>query len=248
MDASILSFAGTAGLGVLGVVRGAFLELRNNAADEVAELRSALWEAQRVDPMTGLANRLALVEELAARQAHGGSWSLVRFDLDGFKQVNDTYGHAAGDLVLVEAARRLEIGMPEHGLCVRIHGDEFAMVVPFAAAVAAVLMERVAELVAKPMRLGAVRLTVRTSVGLADGGGDVDPETLMDRADQAVYRSKRTHRPEIWQVPGGQVVSLPGAPAVYVTDMDAVSLVLAGGLPDYQRQEQAGRGSKAVAS
>jgi diguanylate cyclase (GGDEF)-like protein len=203
-------------------------ELGRKAADGAAKLRAALWQEQQFDPMTGLHNRRALVDELEARQAHGGVWSLVRFDADRFKEVNDTFGHATGDLVLCEVARRLVIGAGEHGFSVRIHGDEFAIVTPFTADVAAVLMERVAELVAQPMRLECgVRLTVRMSVGLVDGSVDADPETLLDLADQAVYRSKRSHLPVVWQSPAP--LALPGSPTVYLADLDEVQLLLAGG-------------------
>jgi diguanylate cyclase (GGDEF)-like protein len=200
MDTGTLALAGTSVAMVAGVTLMVSAELGRKAANEAARLRAALWQEQRFDPMTGLHNRRALVDELKARQAHGGAWSLVRFDADRFKEINDTFGHAIGDLVLVEVAQRLAIGAGEHGFPVRIHGDEFAIVSPFAADAAVLLMERVAELVAQPMRLECgVRLTVRMSVGLVDGGVDAEPEALMDFADQAVYRSKRCHRLVVWQ-------------------------------------------------
>ncbi|NUR59421.1 MAG: GGDEF domain-containing protein [Catenulispora sp.] len=235
MDASTFGLLGVGGIGLSGaftIARAACLEFRNNLTDEMAKLRTALWAAQRFDPMTGLPNRQALIEELTMRQAQGGSWALVRFDIDEFKKLNDSLGHSAGDLALEEFARRLLVatGTPEHAICARIHGDEFAMVVPYSAEIGAVVMERVAEAIAQPMQLGAVRREVTASIGLVDGDAETDPETLMHRADQAVYRSKRTHKPEIWRPRGAQTVSLPGCPDVVVDDLDAVPLVSAGGV------------------
>jgi diguanylate cyclase (GGDEF)-like protein len=204
-----LDVLATVGCG-LGVAGGFGLLAAAELRQKVVKLNAALWREQRTDPMTGLRNRRALVDELAIRQAQGGAWSLVRFDLDKFKLVNDTHGHAAGDLVLCEFARRLEASSGEHTLVARIHGDEFAMVVPVAADAAVPLMEGIARQVAQPLRLmSGVRISIRTSIGVAAGSGDVDPETLMHRADLAVYGSKRTGRPVVWKPVRAAAVERP---------------------------------------
>ncbi|NEK70993.1 MAG: GGDEF domain-containing protein, partial [Xanthomonas perforans] len=78
------------------------------------------------DDLTGLLNRAGFLQAAESR-LHSGTLSLLLLDLDGFKFVNDVYGHKAGDRVLVEVARRLRDALPENGLAARLGGDEFAV-------------------------------------------------------------------------------------------------------------------------
>ncbi|MEV6967600.1 GGDEF domain-containing protein [Hamadaea sp. NPDC051192] len=241
--------AASAGLGLIAISVRASIRRERRTLAELDELRASLWMAEHVDPMTGLRNRRTLIEELTARQAQGGSWSLVRFDLDKFGAVNKRYGHENANFVLQEVARRLEIGAGEHGLAMRMHGDEFAIIAPYSADIAAPVMERVAESVACPIRIQAdptliepastdqidgdaaeLVITVTTSVGLVDGDSTVDLTTLLDRADLAVYVSKGSKQVEVWQPPAATAVQLPGSPTVTVADLDSVPLVFAGGV------------------
>jgi diguanylate cyclase (GGDEF)-like protein len=181
---------------------------REAAAVELATARLAC----RTDVLTGLPNRLALDEELAARRVSDRPWSLVMLDLDKFKDVNDTFGHAVGDELLVEIARRLEVGAGEHGLAARLAGDEFALVLPFAAEVAAPLTRRVLDAVRQPMLLASgVRYQAGMSAGVVESDPDTTSAELKRRADLALYRAKVTR---------GQVVvwttelAMPARPAV----------------------------------
>nr|WP_297429116.1 diguanylate cyclase [uncultured Actinotalea sp.] len=150
------------------------------------------------DPLTGLANRLLVsstVEAALARShRHGTPTTLLLVDLDGFKGVNDTFGHAAGDVVLVATADRLRTAVRTRDLVGRIGGDEFVVV---AEGVdddgAAALAERVRHLLAHPVDVDGGTVTVTASVGVAVHSGD-DPaavSTVLTQADAAMYDAKR---------------------------------------------------------
>src|SRR2546423_14317044 len=91
------------------------------------ELQNQLTHRALHDPLTGLGNRALLAERLG--EALDGPFALMMLDLDGFKDINDTLGHPAGDELLVEVARRLRAVAPD-GAVVRLGGDEFAILVP----------------------------------------------------------------------------------------------------------------------
>jgi diguanylate cyclase (GGDEF)-like protein/PAS domain S-box-containing protein len=153
------------------------------------------------DTLTGLANRSAFTDRLelalARGRRSGNPVSLLMADLDGFKPVNDTHGHHAGDAVLVEVADRLRAAIRETDLAARVGGDEFAVIVEDTgsdpAAAAGDLAERLADAVAAAIRLphgGQVRVSI--SIGVATSGPDSDADTLMREADRDLYVHKRT--------------------------------------------------------
>jgi diguanylate cyclase (GGDEF)-like protein len=156
------------------------------------------------DEVTGLANRRALLRDLPAALSralrNGWSVALVYLDLDRFKAVNDTYGHAAGDAVLREAARRLRTAVRAHDVVARLGGDEFVLllsdlVTDADAAAAAVIAHATAALTA-PFALpdggGAhVGVSAGCSVFPRDGS---DGASLLADADAKMYRSKHAHR------------------------------------------------------
>lgn len=163
----------------------------------------------RHDALTGLLNRYSLDEYAAreiARSARGeNELSLVVLDLDNFKQVNDQHGHAAGDQVLVQAARRLHEVIREGDIAFRVGGEEFLVLLPGAGHEVA---PRVAErlrmaLVDRPFECLDRSMTVSTSVGVVtfDPLRD-DWESLLRRADQALYRAKGMGRNRV-EVAGG---------------------------------------------
>ena len=148
------------------------------------------------DPLTGLRNRAGLEEEVERRLALSdvhGQTVLLYLDLDGFKSVNDTYGHAAGDALLRQLAHRLRNATGPDDLVARIGGDEFVVVTSGLDAAAAVQAgERIsAELSRRPYDLGRDTARVGASVGLAVHPiHGCDFETLFSAADVALYQAK----------------------------------------------------------
>ncbi len=153
----------------------------------------------RHDPLTALPNRVLLEERLAehcraARSGHG-AFALLYLDLDGFKAVNDTHGHAAGDRLLSELGRRLAREVREGETAARIGGDEFAFLLP-GIVDRATARGRAAALIAAvecPVELRAglmVRVGGTIGVTLAPADG-FDPHALLLNADDALYRGKR---------------------------------------------------------
>ncbi|HEV2866688.1 MAG TPA: diguanylate cyclase, partial [Allosphingosinicella sp.] len=150
------------------------------------------------DPLTGLANRRAFLVALEARLADpgGSDFALALIDLDGFKPINDTFGHAAGDSVLVEVSARLKRQAGAGALVARIGGDEFALILPPASASAAAKSaERVCRSLGEPYRIAGREFRISACCGLIvlrPGGCDVT--AALVRADAALYRGKQIGR------------------------------------------------------
>ena len=155
------------------------------------------------DALTGLANRAALLERMNAALAHmgeqpGGVLTVHILDLDGFKQVNDTLGHAAGDNLLKELASRLKSSLGETDMVARLGGDEFA-IIQIATGdqreAAIELAVKTLELVATPFQLEAQEVSVGTSIGIALAPANgTDAAELLKKADLALYRVKSEGR------------------------------------------------------
>ncbi len=183
-----------------------------------AELLAANERLSRLaalDPLTGLANRRQFQERLrqnlAQHHRHGTAGSLVTLDLDHFKQVNDTYGHATGDLVLMEAAARMTASLRPTDLPARVGGEEFAVLLPdsdigTAVTVAERLRTTLAAMVVFAPDGRPVRITA--SIGVAAWQhDDRDERDLLERADQALYAAKHAGRDNIRiAVPGLSIV------------------------------------------
>jgi len=153
------------------------------------------------DSLTGLANRSLLSDRLtqAIAQANRQRWSgaVLFVDLDRFKQVNDTLGHARGDQLLAETARRLEDSVRDVDSVARISGDEFAIVLANLTRVedAGVVAQKVLDALARPFQLGDREAAVSASIGIAifpENGQDAD--TLLTLADSAMYQAKESGR------------------------------------------------------
>lgn len=184
--------------------KGRFLGWRGVGSD-ITDLRlsgSDAVRAARRDPMTGIANRLLVREQLeeALLRRHAGEsgCALLLVDLDRFKLVNDTLGHAVGDQLLCEVARRLERVGGEKSCVGRLGGDEFAIIwsgPPDHASLAGLAHRVIAE-ISRTFVIGAASLHVGCTIGIAVGG-DGDPtseESLMRSADLALYSAKEDGR------------------------------------------------------
>jgi len=155
------------------------------------ELASAVQARQ--DPLTGLGNRRALYEWLAARASEQCGVGVVFLDLNGFKAINDTWGHAAGDEVLREVALRLPALDGVEGLSARIGGDEFVIAVRASTptAVEAVRTQVANALAASVSAAGQVFI-VSGSIGVAHDPALRDPDQLLGVADREMYDAKRS--------------------------------------------------------
>jgi diguanylate cyclase (GGDEF)-like protein len=153
------------------------------------------------DPLTGLPNRLLLMDRLDQAMARirrePGEVAVLYLDLDGFKAVNDRFGHAHGDAVLIETARRLRRCARESDTVARLGGDEFAVVqsAGIQPEAAEALCRRLLEALSAPMVIGGREVEVGASVGAAFGPGDAtDPAQLLRLADKALYMAKGSGR------------------------------------------------------
>ena len=168
---------------------------------DAVEQRELIVSLARQDPLTRLANRLALAERangiFAGAQRHHGKVGVLLLDLDGFKAINDGLGHSAGDDLLCEVARRFVGALRADDLLVRLGGDEFVVLAPDVGTPAG--MARVAEKLhaslAAPATILGRQVRVTASVGVAIFPDDGDGiEHLMARADSAMYQAKRAGR------------------------------------------------------
>ena len=168
---------------------------------ERVEAEQRLEHLARHDPLTNLPNRAALLEDLgrAMARAHrrGTSVAVLFLDLDGFKVVNDSLGHAVGDGVLVAAADRVRGVLRAGDLLARLGGDEFTVMLEDLAdpAEPVALAERLVQALREPLEIADRRHVVTASIGIAvTKPGDRDPIDLLRQADLAMYRAKELGR------------------------------------------------------
>jgi diguanylate cyclase (GGDEF)-like protein len=171
-------------LALFRIMKGASTRMRALAEESALQARQ--------DSLTGLANRRALHEHLAAALP-SRAVALLLIDLDRFKEINDTLGHAAGDELLVDVGERLTRHLGGPGFVARLGGDEFAVVTADADDEELLrFADALGEVISTPFEIDGVRLHVSASIGLArasaDGG---DSGSLLRHADVAMYRAKR---------------------------------------------------------
>jgi diguanylate cyclase (GGDEF)-like protein/PAS domain S-box-containing protein len=174
---------------------------------DVTTFQRLLEDAERLaqtDALTGISNRRyfdAHLAALLARPSGGGRVGLISLDVDHFKSVNDTYGHAAGDAVLQEVARRIRAAIPSGALAARVGGEEFAVILEDASDYSATA--RLAEHLARTLRstptvVGTMALDITASFGTAQAVvSGSDPRQLTADADHALYRSKAAGRDRV---------------------------------------------------
>lgn len=167
------------------------------AALEAQEAAQAeLEHMARHDTLTGLPNRALFLDHLGtaiAQSARNGNRFAVHYlDLDGFKQVNDTYGHGAGDTLLETTATRLLSSVRAADTVARFGGDEFAILQRDCAGEtdATVLAQRITRAIKEPFEVDGHAARVSVSVGIAFSDAGVDAEELLARADRALYQAK----------------------------------------------------------
>lgn len=189
------------------------LMARKRMSDALRDTVRSGIEAAVIDPLTGLHNRRYAMPHLARiadrAQQSGKPFAVMVADMDHFKQINDTHGHAAGDAVLVETARRLRENLRAVDLVARIGGEEFLIVLPGAGlANARKAAQRLCRMIREtPFEVpGQDRpVTATISIGLtvcdrATNGPDaprLDAEALLDRADRALYEAKAEGRDRV---------------------------------------------------
>jgi len=153
------------------------------------------------DPLTGLPNRILLVDRLqrAMEQVacRGTRLTVAYLDLDGFKAINDTYGHEAGDRLLVALARRMPSALRACDTIARLGGDEFvAVLLDLDDSIGEVVLERLRMAASDPVLLGDVVLQVSVSIGVTHypQAREVDADQLLRQSDQAMYQAKLAGR------------------------------------------------------
>src|SRR5471032_8506 len=186
-------------LASFAMLAGLFLAYRRvQGRERRAQLR--IEHLAHFDMMTGLPNRALLADRLAQETARARRGSLgfavLLFDLDGFKSVNDTWGHAAGDRVLALAAERVRKCVRASDTVGRLGGDEFLAILPETSLDGAIgVATKLREALAEPYALDNATARLSASIGISlfpDHG--LDPEQLQRAADAALYRAKREGR------------------------------------------------------
>lgn len=174
-----------------------FVSARDAALEQIKQLA-------HTDPLTGLANRRLLAIQLeqliAATTRHAVRGAILLIDLDGFKAVNDSHGHDAGDAVLVEIAQRLRAHIRPEDVAGRLGGDEFVVLINNLPVdetqtkdIAVQIAEKLVKLIQTPIEFNASPLTLGASIGIRLVGFDqLDTEAAIREADLAMYHAKQS--------------------------------------------------------
>jgi diguanylate cyclase (GGDEF)-like protein len=167
---------------------------------ELEEARTRIVQLERLadeDALTAIANRRAFIRELsrmiAFTRRYGSASSVVYFDVDGLKQINDTHGHPAGDAALRHVAGILCKNVRSSDLVGRLGGDEFGVILAQtnqeqATAKAVTLAQEIGK---RSLRWGKVKITVSAAYGVYTFSGSDDPQVAIEAADKAMYKQKR---------------------------------------------------------
>ncbi|PZC49677.1 MAG: putative signal transduction protein [Chloroflexi bacterium] len=170
----------------------------NHMTQEVRRREADLLHNALHDRLTGLGNRAMLEKRLeigiAYSGRYGGVVSLLLIDLDNFKHINDSYGHNAGDTLLVTVAERLGDSVDEVGEVIRLGGDEFAVVLDASSLAAEAIGERIRLALSEPVQVEERAITVTASIGVTTSYGEQAAEDLLRQADLAMYAAKAAGR------------------------------------------------------
>jgi len=175
---------------------GVFTDITRRKADA-----EKIWHQANYDKLTDLPNRALLVDRAAAAlhqaRREQASMALMFVDLDRFKHINDHYGHAMGDALLIEVARRIGSVLRKSDTVIRLSGDEFIVLMPMIHQVADAgrVAEKVIETLSTPYVLNENTMSISASAGIAVFPGDgEDIEVLLNHADMAMYKAKERGR------------------------------------------------------
>lgn len=191
----------TAGI-VITTLLAVYLGLASRNSRQLSLANRRVLELAQTDILTGLPNRAFFLERLEEvnllERRRSGAFSILMLDLDRFKNVNDSLGHAAGDALLRQVARRLRSTLRDTDVLARLGGDEFAIIQAGCGdqrTGSIDLASRISKLIAEPFLLPGHRVEIGTSIGIAmapEHGSD--QEQLLKKADLALYRSKSAGR------------------------------------------------------
>jgi len=175
---------------------GVFTDITSRKADE-----EKIWHQANFDPLTDLPNRALLVdraaESLRRAKRENTSMAIIFIDLDRFKYINDHYGHAAGDELLIEMGKRISSALRESDTVIRLSGDEFIVLMPLIhhAADAGQVAEKIITAISEVYVINDSKTYVSASAGIAVYPGDGDNvELLLRHADLAMYKAKESGR------------------------------------------------------
>ncbi len=182
-------------------------------AERTQQLEDAQQQLERLalyDPLTGLANRTLLRESIEHAMNRPAPPAVLLLDLDGFKAVNDSFGHSVGDMLLVDVARRLRAVTRERDTVCRLGGDEFALVILDASDHEVLdIADRIRTALSTPVHVGGQSCWVGASIGVCFAEPGQDADTLLRDADTAMYAAKTRAR---------------GSVAIYEPSMHAAAL------------------------
>ncbi|PKP81572.1 MAG: sensor domain-containing diguanylate cyclase [Alphaproteobacteria bacterium HGW-Alphaproteobacteria-18] len=181
---------------------------------DAEEDRCALYDLAVTDPLTKVLNRRAFFRyaerEVQRAHRHDHPVSVLMFDIDNFKKVNDVHGHAAGDEVIVRLARLVTENIREADLLGRLGGEEFGLILPETNMDAALILANRLRDAARDLRFtsteGAFSVTISLGVSQPEGS-DADIHPSLERADKALYRAKRLGRNRVELMPAGNTES-----------------------------------------
>ena len=175
----------------------------HESVSQLASLTGRLRELAMIDSLTGVLNRRAFLDhadgEWVRHKRHNHSLSCAMVDVDGFKKINDTFGHAAGDAVLQHIGALLRQTMRASDLPARLGGDEFVALMPETNIEGAFSLgdRLLARVVQRPLRVLDQSLATTLSIGVASAEGCTNLEELMAKADGALYRAKNEGRARV---------------------------------------------------
>jgi diguanylate cyclase (GGDEF)-like protein len=166
------------------------LRQERHALQQARENAATIRRQAEHDALTGLPNRVLFAERVADASRAGGEHAVLFVDLDDFKRVNDSLGHAAGDELLTGVASRLLGSIHDSDTAARLGGDEFAVLVRGGASTAIALAERIITTLRSPLAAGGTQLVTQASIGIAVALPDREAAELLRNADVAMYAAK----------------------------------------------------------